>query len=83
MPCVSTELSLQHKSICTLQWVVSHIVYPLSMVPLIRFKEKRNGDVFSIEQEIDFNMDVSVAHTVMDPVIALEQAYDNYTLTPE
>ena len=35
-------------------------VYPLSMVSLIRFKEKRNGNVFSIEQEMDFNMDLSV-----------------------
>ncbi len=41
---------------CTLQWVV---------------KEKLDGNVFSVEQEMDLSMDMSVAHTVVNPAITL------------
>ncbi len=66
-PCVTTELSLQHKSVCTLQWVVSNM--SVQGHSLVRFKGKQGGNVFSVEQEMDFNMDMSVAHTVVNPVL--------------
>ncbi len=34
-------------------------------------KEKLDGNVFSAKQEMDFNMDMSVAHTVVNPAFAL------------
>ncbi len=49
--------------------MVTIYVHTLSMVPLIWFRDKWRGNVFSIDQEMDFSMDMSAAHTVMDPVI--------------
>ncbi len=37
------------------------------MISPVRFKEKWGGNVFSAEQEMDFNMDMSEAHTVVNP----------------
>ncbi len=61
----------------TPHWVqipVIHIYHLLIISPVI-FKEKWGGNVFSVKQEMDFNMDMSVAHTVMVPV-CLHDSHD-------